>query len=162
MELTLIGEPMGDNADRILEKIRQSENIHLYPLVTQKELGDLLREHDVFLLPSYFEGMPLSPIEALACGISVIMTDNENLRDLVGEWIVNCGWIDFLEMPKLSGIDRIHEEAKEDFILRLKESMIRQRKWKDEIQSETIRKEIESHSWKGLVERILKIVEENS
>ena len=29
VELTLIGEPMGDNADRILEKIRQSENIHL-------------------------------------------------------------------------------------------------------------------------------------
>lgn len=158
VELTLIGEPMGDNAERILEKIKQSKDIHLYPLVTQQELGELLREHDVFILPSYFEGMPLSPIEALACGISVIMTDNENLRDLVGEWIVNCGWIDFLEMPKLSGVDQIAEESKEDFILRLKESMIRQRRWKDEKQSDTIRKEIESHSWTGLVRRVLEIV----
>ena len=102
--------------------------------------------------------MPLSPIEALACGISVIMTNNENLRDLVGEWIVNCGWIDFLDMPKLSGVDQIAEEAREDFIFRLKESMIRQRRWKDEKQSDTIRKEIESHSWTGLVRRVLEIV----
>lgn len=157
-ELTLIGEPMGDSAERILEKIKKSDSIHLYPLVTQQELGDLLREHDVFILPSYFEGMPLSPIEALACGISVIMTDNENLRDLVGEWIVGCGWIDFLEMPRLSGVDQIHEEAKEGFVFRLKESMIRQRTWKDEKQSDVIRKEIESHSWEGLVRRILKVV----
>ena len=116
----------------------------------------------MFILPSYFEGMPLSPIEALACGISVIMTNNENLRDLVGEWIVNCGWIDFLEMPKLSGVDQIAEESKEDFILRLKESMIRQRRWKDEKQSDTIRKEIESHSWTGLVRRVLEIVKKES
>lgn len=155
IELLLIGELLGEEGEWIEEKIAGNDRIFLIPPVPQSELGEYFRKSDIFILPSYYEGMPLSPIEALACGNAVIMTNNENLKSLVGEGIVKCGWIDFLEMPKLKGIDQIHPDARKEFIHLLKVSMKSQQRWKDETQSPEIRKEIELHSWSGLVERIL-------
>ena len=157
-ELNLIGKAIGDMEERIYDRIKGHKNISLLPPVTQKELGDHFRRQDIFILPSYYEGMPLSPIEALACGCSVIMTENDNLKDLVGNSILDCGWIDFLDMPRLRGIDEIHPEAREDFIQVLKESMKKQQQWKNVLPGEEVRREIESHSWTGLVNQIQEII----
>ena len=45
-----------------------------------RKLADLYRAHDCFILPSLNEGLPLCVIEALACGLRVIMTDLPGIR----------------------------------------------------------------------------------
>jgi glycosyltransferase involved in cell wall biosynthesis len=49
--------------------------ITVRPTVSRDELEELLRAHDVFVLPSWFEGLPLSLLEAAAAGMACVATD---------------------------------------------------------------------------------------
>src|SRR5690606_13163248 len=43
----------------------------------------LMRAADVYVLPSLFEGLPLSPIEAAAAGLPLVYADVDGLRSLL-------------------------------------------------------------------------------
>lgn len=47
----------------------------------------LYREHGIFVLPSYFEGQPLSLIEAAAVGLAPVVTDIGGSRDFVADGV---------------------------------------------------------------------------
>ncbi len=46
----------------------------------QEELAKVYNEADVFVLPSFYEGLPLTVMEALACGCRVVVTDLPGIR----------------------------------------------------------------------------------
>lgn len=47
------------------------------------DVFDLLQEHKVFVLPSFREGNPISLLEAMACGLSVIATNVGGTVDII-------------------------------------------------------------------------------
>jgi glycosyltransferase involved in cell wall biosynthesis len=59
------------------------EFIHFQPPVMGAEKIMLLRSADIFVYPSYHEGMPMAVIEAMACGLPIIATQVGGLPDLV-------------------------------------------------------------------------------
>jgi glycosyltransferase involved in cell wall biosynthesis len=62
--------------------------------VAQKQLPDLMRAADVFVFPTLVEGMPMVVLEAMACGLPVIVTPNgpgDVVRDGVDGFIVPPG-----------------------------------------------------------------------
>lgn len=74
-ELTLIG----DGPDRhVLEKLAQeagiAERVTFAGFAGQDEVLEHLRQSDVLILPSFAEGVPVSLMEAMACGVPVIAT----------------------------------------------------------------------------------------
>lgn len=82
--------------------------------IPQAELAALLRRSDVFLLPSYFEGLPLVLIEAMASGCIPVSTDLPGVR----EWIdsnVSASNVRYVEMPGMKGIDEPTDEGRRSF-----------------------------------------------
>lgn len=68
------------------------------------ELSELFRASDGFILPSFYEGMPLVVIEACACGLPVICTDLPGIREFADENAPGHG-IRFVEPPRFTGTD---------------------------------------------------------
>lgn len=85
--LTLVGQMQDDGS--ALKPWR-----HLFrhvPHVPHAQLAALFRQSDVFVFPTLVEGMPLTVIEAMACGLSVITTPNgpgDIVRDGVDGYLV--------------------------------------------------------------------------
>lgn len=52
---------------------------------SRDDISALLQASDVFLMPSSREGLPISCLEAMSCGLPVIGTDVPGLRDLVAD-----------------------------------------------------------------------------
>lgn len=72
--------------------------------LAQTDLAEAYRFADVFVLPSFFEGLPLVAVEALACGCTVVMTDLPGIRP----WFEACAPgapIVYVEPPRMVGVD---------------------------------------------------------
>lgn len=74
LQLTLAGG--GDIAGYAAqaERLRVAHRVRFFGWADQAQLGRLLAEADVLVLPSYDEGLPLAILEALAHGVAVVCT----------------------------------------------------------------------------------------
>ena len=72
----------------IFDKIRRSgceSNIVFTGYVPQGELPTLINGADVFVFPSLHEGFGMPPLEAMACGTPVIVSNTSSLPEVVGD-----------------------------------------------------------------------------
>lgn len=76
----------------------------------QTELSKVYNECDIFVLPSFFEGIPLTVIEALACGDRVVMTDLPGIREWLSQTAPGAD-IRYVPLPAMRNTD---EPVKED------------------------------------------------
>lgn len=51
--------------------------------IPNNELPELLNKHEIFMLPSLYEGMPKALLEAMACGLPCIGTDVMGTREVI-------------------------------------------------------------------------------
>lgn len=115
-ELTLAGgcqdEVLKDTMDRLPEYATWLGQI------PQPALAELLRRTDIFVLPSYFEGLPLVLIEAMASGAVPVSTDLPGVRP----WInANVGRPNVLyaDMPEMKSIDEPTDAGRDAFTIAL-------------------------------------------
>lgn len=59
------------------------DRIIYYYKPSRKVLLDLYNKSYVFVLPSIVEGMPSPPLEAMACGCAVVVTDNGGVNEYI-------------------------------------------------------------------------------
>ena len=122
----------------------------------QPELAALLRQADFYVLPSYYEGIALTAVEAMACNLPVITTEIAGLMELLGPVVNASGFIEYVGLPRLYEVDKPVEEDIPAYIGRLTEAVLRQfEQWAEgKSMPPEVRKEVESHSWHEIVKRM--------
>ena len=92
VELTVVGHKSISNCTALNQALEQH---HWIPSLSHNQVLACMREHDVFVFPSLFEGFGLVITEAMSQGIPVITTDRTAGPDLITEgedgWIVPAG-----------------------------------------------------------------------
>lgn len=97
-------------------------SIYYHGLLTQDKLADLYRSCNTFVLPSYFEGLPLVLIEAMACGLRTICNDLPGVKSWLSSEIPGYN-TDFVPMPELITADQPDPEALPNYVFNLQKAL---------------------------------------
>ncbi len=157
VKLKLAGGIGGEEGRELEKKAKElGEDVEVMGQVAQRELAQGLRRGHILVLPSYYEGFPMVVVEALACGMEVVVNDLPGLREGLGEEILGSGRVHLLPMPKLEGVDRISPLHREEYVEELKEKL------KEVIEGERSETSptLSKLSWEGVGERYLNLMKE--
>lgn len=151
--LDIIGNPDEENKEKIYNYIKDDGSISMYNVKDQATLGNELRKKDIFLMPSYYEGLGLMAIESLASGLYVVTTEIEALMSLLGDEIRESGVIKYVPLPGIYDTDKPVRKDLPKFKEDLREAILEQIKKvrENEKISRHIEEKIKHFSWDGLV-----------
>jgi glycosyltransferase involved in cell wall biosynthesis len=105
VQLHLAGSGAGHEAEvchALAEKLEIPVQFHGNLL--QPQLAALMRTVHIFILPSFYEGLPLVLLEALASGCRIITTNLPGSHELLGN--VRHDWVQFIDLPPLQTVDQ--------------------------------------------------------
>jgi len=102
LTLHIAGSGAGEEADRLRARMEKMPQVVLHGQVSQAELAEMMRAASVFVLPSFYEGLPLVCVEAAASGCQVVATDLHGVRQLSGAL---GPWLHRVAMPRLEHVD---------------------------------------------------------
>ncbi len=78
-------------------------------VVSQEQLIDEYARANVFVLPSFYEGLPLVILEAMACGCNVVATDLPGVQEWICEHLPDAP-VTFVGPPRMRTTDEAVEE----------------------------------------------------
>lgn len=143
------GHSTPEEYEDIVELARSnSKQIEFMGKLDQAKLADLYRDSDLFVLPSFFEGLPLVVIEALACGTPVVMTDLPGIREWIEDNVENAP-VTYVKLPSMLDVDTPDERELPCFEERLSQAIA------SSLRKRHSKADVSSLSWKALSRRML-------
>ncbi|GAB6096092.1 glycosyltransferase [Desulfatiferula olefinivorans] len=154
--LTLAGSGAGAEADLCMALAEaQGKRASCLGPLSPSDLAKKMRSSHLFVLPSFFEGLPLVLIEALASGCRIVATDLPGIRELVADLPPGCG--ELIELPPLETVDRPFDTDRpliRDRLARAMENVIRTIETDGPLSSDIIDHVRRHHSWETVFNRI--------
>jgi glycosyltransferase involved in cell wall biosynthesis len=126
VRLLLAGAAGDGGLERIRSRAADMDNVEFLGALPQAELATVLQAADVFVLPSFFEGLPLVVVESLACGCRVVMTDLPGVAAWMPAGFCADGRVERVPLPRLVGADTPVPEDLPEFVARLTAAIERQ------------------------------------
>ena len=109
-QLQIAGGGTGEETELLMERMKTfGGNLVYHGRVDQPRLAELMRNCSVFVLPSFFEGLPLVLVEALACGCRPVCTDLPGVRSGILPHLP--GVLDTVAMPAMKTVDQPDPDA---------------------------------------------------
>lgn len=90
--------------------------------VSTGQLVEAYRSSDVFVLPSFFEGLPLVIAEALACGCKVVTADLPGIREFYGRFLPDAPIV-YVKPPLMEDVDKPHADELPAYERRLADAL---------------------------------------
>jgi glycosyltransferase involved in cell wall biosynthesis len=86
-DLVVVGKTgwLYDDVYQLVADLGLGERVHFLGRVPTTDLPHLYNASQMLVLPSYYEGFGLPPLEAMACGVPVIVADTSAMPEVVGD-----------------------------------------------------------------------------
>lgn len=81
VQLSVIGNV--SDASELVEKYK--DKFTWYPYLKQEEMNKVFCDHDLFVFPTYLDSWAMVVVEAMACGLPVIITENTGAKDVLSK-----------------------------------------------------------------------------
>ncbi len=105
VHLHLAGSGTGEEEQYCLElAAKAGALVTIHGRISQQELARLMESCHLFILPSFYEGLPLVLLEALASGCRILTTDLPGCKELLGD--ADADLVQFIKLPAMKQIDR--------------------------------------------------------
>jgi len=122
IHLHLAGSGTGEEGNYCLELVEKAgAMVTVHGRISQQELALLMGKCHIFILPSFYEGLPLVLIEALASGCRIITTDLTGCQELLGNSEPDL--VEFIKLPVMQQIDRPQPEDLPIIEMRLRKAL---------------------------------------
>lgn len=153
------GSDLKQNEEILNTSKKCSFEIDFLGKLNQNDLCDLFNKSHIFVLPSFYEGLPVVVLEALACGTEVITTDIDGVKHWMGDNINSSGKIEYIKLPKMkrqgipfkNELNKFEDDLHESLNTRI-ENILNKYKEKKHVN-------MDDKTWDGLSLRISKFIE---
>jgi glycosyltransferase involved in cell wall biosynthesis len=81
VEIAIIGT--GSLKDEVYSVARNTTGIHIFEWQPEEEIYQFYVASDIFMMPSRFEGLPLTLLEAMSCGLHIIYSAVGGIPDIL-------------------------------------------------------------------------------
>ncbi|MDJ0721012.1 MAG: glycosyltransferase family 4 protein [Desulfobacterales bacterium] len=154
--LHLVGGGRGAERDECLVLAKAlGDRVRVHGQIPQARLAEIFREAHVFILSSFFEGLPLVVLEALASGCRVVATELPGVREVANG--ISDEYIALVPPPRLRQLDQPYAEDLPDFERRLAAALDRQMGAavrQPQIDFNPITAMLAARTWRGVFARI--------
>lgn len=118
LKYILVGKGSKDEEYRkFIETYALDESVQL--LGFRSDIPELLRTSDLFVFPSYQEGLPVALMEAMSSGISVICSKIRGNTDLVSDGLFDPDDVDEVERLIMEKVERRREKKGNPEIIKM-------------------------------------------
>ncbi len=157
IRLHVAGQGSGEQARKLVKRMDQMKDlVHFHGQVSHTELADLMRQSSVCVLPSFYEGLPLVLVEAMACGCRLVATALPGIVVELQPHISEA--LELVTLPPLIGPDNPDPCALPEFVENLCKA-IRKSVFAPPIDTHSLAfsKALEPFRWESVFEKIEKI-----
>ncbi len=136
---------LDDEIFEIIERLRIAGNFIQQPLgwVEDKDRAAIYSGASLFVYPSKYEGFGIPPVEAMACGVPVVTSDNSSLPEAAGK---SAKYID------ANSIDQLKKAIQE--VLSINNQSQRQQMIEEGY------RQVDKFSWQEQAEKLLNVIQE--
>ena len=157
--LDIVGGTGPEVRQKIADRSSHNPRISFWDVEDQEVLAQHMRHSDIFVLPSYYEGLGLIALEALASGLRLVVTDLPALREQMGPDLASHPSISWVPMPPLQNLDEPLPAAIPDHINNLKAALLDQAvRLQASGRPIGVEKLVSQHSWSGLARKICRFI----
>ncbi len=154
--LHLVGGSSGPEKQESLDlAAKLGDQVTVHGVLSHEELGHMMRQSQIFVLPSFYEGLPLVLLEALACGCHIVTTDLPGVKELFSSH--SNEMVRMVNLPGLEAIDtpyKTDEALLEKRLISALTDSIKAVQTNKSPDSVTIKKLTEPYTWSNIFSKI--------
>ncbi len=162
--LAIAGGGEGEEAEKIRQQAKRlAPKVTLLGTLSQEELAEECKKAHIFILPSFYEGLPLVLLEALACGCRVVITKLPGIKNICPKEAMDAGFITMVPLPELIGPDIPKDDGLPRFVSDLQQAIVSQVEKAREQQSFCclpLEEALQKNTWNQIFSRVMEIYQE--